>query len=313
MIPTSPRDELGMRVVRGESWLVAVAARFSSSFPEEEFERYTDFVDAPGEVIKAKARTRIISFTRRSERGEEKFILKTYLNPHLSGILTCGQRSLAEHEYRNLLHCVRLGVPAVEPAAYGERRVFPGIVRSCFLISRFYERATDLRRWLRDRRDTLTEQDPEARRILRTLGILMRRLHEQRFFLHTPNLRNILLLSDTDERDTDKGATDERDTEPRLRFLDLPLARTISIDARATVAQARDIGAIFGPFLRQADAKIVAPFYESYLPDPIGGADQELRQRVDRAVRVHNNATFISSLRKRTHRAWMRFARSFQR
>ena len=303
MIPTSPRDELGMRVVRGESWLVAVAARFASSFPEEEFERYTDFVDAPGKVIKAQARTRITSFTRRSERGDERFILKTYLNPHLSGILTCGQRSLAEQEYRNLLHCVKLGVPAVEPAAYGELRVFPGIVRSCFLISRFYERATDLRRWLRTRGDTLTEDDPEARRILQTLGILMRRLHEQRFFLHTPNLRNILLLGDPDERDS----------EPRLKFLDIPLARTISDDARATVAQARDIGTIFGPFLRQVDAEVMAPFYESYLPDPIVGADRELRQRVDRAARVHNNATFVSSLRRRTHRAWMRFARSFQR
>lgn len=139
------RDELGMRVVRGESWLAAVAARFSSSFPEEEFARYTDFVGAPGDVIKANARTRIVTFTRRSERGVENFVLKTYFNPHFSGILTCGRRSLAEQEYRNLLHCVKLGVPAVEPAAYGERRVFPGIVRSCFLISRFYDRATDLR------------------------------------------------------------------------------------------------------------------------------------------------------------------------
>ncbi len=176
--------------------------------------------------------------------------------------------------------------------------MFPGIVRSCFLISRFYERATDLRRWLRTRGDTLTEDDPEARRILRTLGVLMRTLHEQRFFLHTPNLRNILLLGDSDLR---------------LKFLDIPLARTIAKDARAIVAQARDIGSIFGPFLRQVDAKIMAPFYESYLPDPIVGADQELRQRVDRAARVHNNTTFVSSLRKRTHRAWMRFARSIQR
>ena len=297
------RNDLEMRLVRGENWLVAVAERFSSSFPEEEFKRYTDFVDVQGKVVKAQARTRIISFTRRSERGAAKFVLKTYLNPHLSGILTYGQRSLAEREYRNLLHCVKLGVPAVEPAAFGERRVFPGIVRSCFLISRFCERATDLRIWLNARRETLTEDDSEARRVLQTLGTRMRRLHEHRFFLHTPNLRNILLHQDMDESDSDL----------RLKFLDIPFARTISNDARATAAQARDIGAIFGPFLRQVDADVIAPFYESYLPDPIGEADGELQQRVAYAARVHNNATFVSSLRQRTHRAWMRFVRSFQR
>jgi hypothetical protein len=37
-----------------------------------------------------------------------------------------------------------------------------------------------------------------------------------------------------------------------------------------------------------------SPFYEAYLPDPLGGSDQELVQRVATSVKKRQNKTRIS-------------------
>jgi hypothetical protein len=59
-------------------------------------------------------------------------------------------------------------------------------------------------------------------------------------------------------------------------------------------AQKRDIAVFLGSFLLHPVDLEHSPFYETYLPDPLGGSEQELLHRVGKAVKVRQNKTRIS-------------------
>lgn len=287
----------------GKRWRVAVAPELTGLFPPDVFRTYADFAGVRGTVLQAKRRTDVILFSRPEPRpgaasGEARLVLKLYRNPHLSGILTRGKPSVSEREYRSLVRCRALGVPAVEPVAFGAERTAAGTVRSSFIITRLLEDSVDLRRWVREHPDAVRAGHPRARMILQELGVHVRRLHENRFFLRSPTLRNILV----------HGAEEER---PRLAFVDIPDAGFVRDEARARKAQARDLGAIFGPLLRETGVEIFEPFLETYLPVGLAPDGAELRGRILHAARVHNNQTPGAAFRRRLHKAWMVLARRF--
>ena len=72
------------------------------------------------------------------------FVLKTYAYPFLPRIRTGFRISKAEQEFNGLLHLSKLGIPAVEPVAFGTERTRLGFVRSCFLITVFVDGAANL-------------------------------------------------------------------------------------------------------------------------------------------------------------------------
>jgi hypothetical protein len=77
-------------------------------------------------------------------------------------------------------------------------------------------------------------------------------------------------------------------------FIDLPYARTLRWRPLARWAQKRDIAVFLGSFLLHPMDLTHSPFYEAYLPDPLGGSDRELVHRVGKSVKARQNKTLMS-------------------
>jgi hypothetical protein len=77
-------------------------------------------------------------------------------------------------------------------------------------------------------------------------------------------------------------------------FIDLPYARTLRWQPLARWAQKRDIAVFLGSFLLHPMDLTHSPFYEAYLPDPLGGSEQALVRRVGKSVKARQNKTRIS-------------------
>jgi len=133
----------------------------------------------------------------------------------------------------------------------------------------------------------------------------LRRLHSSGFFLKTSNLRNILLHRSDVSGDVVKG----KGASIELILLDLPEAGYVRAERRARQSQMKDLGAISGPILRRAPAAFLDPFYQAYLPDPLGDSNEGLRSAATRAAAIHNNTTPVSQFRRRLHRVWMTLAK----
>jgi len=294
-----------IEVRAGEHWKVGLTSAWRDFFPARSFESYEAFETLAGESIKQEFRTSVRLVEREADGVRERFVLKVYLNPHVSGILTCRSASMAEQEFRNLATCAELDVKALEPVAFGERRGLGGMVKSCFVITRFVDNAMDVRGWMRERGEWWREETAPLAEILAELGVCLRRLHSSGFFLKTSNLRNILLHRSDVSGDVVKG----KGASIELILLDLPEAGYVRAERRARQSQMKDLGAISGPILRRAPAAFLDPFYQAYLPDPLGDSNEGLRSAATRAAAIHNNTTPVSQFRRRLHRVWMALAK----
>lgn len=264
----------------------AVRDAFADCFPIGEFGDYRDFVDSPGECLKAEARTRITLLGRHVNGPGggtlRKFILKTYRYPFFLRFRTAFDTAKAEREFNAFINLERLGIPAAEPVAFGVEKTLFGSVRSCFVVTAYVEETTNLsahRKSDRRIRSEIGTQYGDV--ILRQIGERLRRIHQARFFLLTMSSKNILLRHPI-------GQSVE------TLFIDLPYARTLRWRPLARWAQKRDIAVFLGSFLLHPMDLTHSPFYEAYLPDPLGGSDQELVQRVARSVKIRQNKTRIS-------------------
>jgi hypothetical protein len=266
---------------------VLVCQAYESYFPTPEYPDYDAFLIADGEPIKSEPRTRVVLLRRRENEPRKpttrSFVLKIYRYPLLPRIRTGLRISKAEQEFNSLLYINRQGVPAAEPVAFGVHRTQLGFVCSCFIITSFVEGTVNLSQW---RSDSAIDKDRRAELthfLLRRIGAMFRRLHEVRFFLFTAKTKNLLIREPSA-------------TSPEIFFVDVPYARTLRWRPIARWAQCRDLGFFLGNFLPALTESERASFYESYLPDPLGGSATALRRQVVRAMRAKQNLTPISAL-----------------
>jgi tRNA A-37 threonylcarbamoyl transferase component Bud32 len=260
---------------------------YESYFPPAEYADYDAFLNANGEPLKSERRTRVVLLRRQEEppRGKAMrlFVLKIYRYPLLPRIRTGLRMSKAEQEFNSLRFIKRQGVPAAEPVAFGVQRTQLGFVRSCFIITSFLEGTVNLSQW---RSDSALDKDRRAEPthfLLRQIGAMFRRLHDIRFFLFTAKTKNLLIR-------------EQSATHPEIFFVDVPYARTLRWRPIARWAQCRDLGFFLGNFLPALTESERVSFYESYLPDPLGGSATALRRRVQRAMLAKQNLTPISRL-----------------
>jgi hypothetical protein len=264
----------------------AVREAFADCFPQDEFGDYRDFVDSPGECLKAEPRTRI-TLLGRPVNGPDggtlrKFILKTYRYPLFLRFRTAFDTAKAEREFNAFINLERLGIPAAEPVAFGVEKTLFGSVRSCFVVTAYVEETTNLSAHRKSHKRIRSEIGTQyGDVILRQIGERLRRIHQARFFLLTMSSKNILLRRPI-------GQSVE------TLFIDLPYARTLRWQPLARWAQKRDIAVFLGSFLLHPMDLTHSPFYEAYLPDPLGGSDQDLVHRVGRSVKVRQNKTRLS-------------------
>jgi len=265
-----------------------ISKPYECYFPPAEYADYDAFLNANGEPVKSERRTRVVLLRREEHPPREKtmrlFVLKIYRYPLLPRIRTGLRMSKAEQEFNSLRFINRQGVPAAEPVAFGVQRTQLGFVRSCFIITSFLEGTVNLSQWRfdsaaldKDRRAELTHF------LLRQIGAMFRRLHDIRFFLFTAKTKNLLIR-------------EQSGTPPEIFFVDVPYARTLRWRPIARWAQCRDLGFFLGNFLPALTESERASFYESYLPDPLGGSATALRRQVERAMLAKQNLTPISRL-----------------
>ena len=287
-----------VRVARGNGWRCSVRAPFLEDFSAARFANMGDFLAAQGKVIKQDHRSGVILLEGpgggRPADPSRAFVLKVYRYRSGRAVRTLLRRSRGENEFLNLLHLRALGVPAVEPVAWGVERNLWGMVRSSFVITRFVEGCEDLRSWQRSpglAREAGAEKIQAERRdrILRKVGALFRGIHVSGFFLFTPKPSNILIR---------RAGVDA----PDLLFLDLPRARHMRWPVLRVLAQSRDLGTFLADFPSQGTPTDWGPFFEDYLPDPLGGTPEALRRRVARAVLAQRNQTPFTGLVHRIKR-----------
>jgi tRNA A-37 threonylcarbamoyl transferase component Bud32 len=263
-----------------------VRETFTDCFPKDEFGDYRDFVDSPGECLKAEPRTRITLLCRHVNGPGggtlRKFILKTYRYPFFLRFRTAFHLAKAEREFNAFINLERLGIPAAEPVAFGVEKTLFGSVRSCFIVTAYVEETTNLSAHRKSDRRTRSEIGTQyGDVIMRQIGERLRRIHQARFFLLTMSSKNILLRRPS-------GQSVE------TLFIDLPYARTLRWRPLARWAQKRDIAVFLGSFLLHPMDLTHSPFYEAYLPDPLGGSDRELVHRVGKSVKARQNKTLMS-------------------
>jgi hypothetical protein len=265
----------------------AVREAFAHYFPIGAFGDYSDFVKSTGTCLKAEPRTRVTLLCQQGTGPaggtSRDFVLKTYHYPFFPRFRTGFRISKAEQEYNALLNLARLGIPAAEPVAFGVEKTLFGFVRSCFLMTVYVGKTSNLsshRKNNKGLRDKISVKHYDV--ILRQTGERLRRLHHLRFFLFTPKDNNILLQ-----------CLSEQSVE--TLFIDVPYVRTLRWWPLARWAQKRDLAVFLGSFLPYPTDSEHAPFYEAYLPDPLGGSAQTLVRRVGKAIKVKQNKTLVSS------------------
>ena len=264
----------------------AVRDAFADYFPSNEFGDYRAFVDSPGECLKAEAGTRITLLSRHVNGQDggsfKKFVLKKYRYPFFLRFKTVFNIPKAEREFNAFINLERLGIPAAEPVAFGVEKTLFNSVRSCFIVTVHVGETTNLSSHRKsDRRPRSEIGAHYGDIILGQIGERLRRIHQARFFLFTMSSKNILLRRPS-------GQSME------TLFIDLPYARTLRWRPLMRWAQKRDIAVFLGSFLLHPMDADHSFFYKAYLPDPLGGSDQALMQRVGRSVKVRQNKTLLS-------------------
>jgi hypothetical protein len=275
-----------MKILNGDTCYLNLDDSFVRDFPpsRDADDYYHRLVSHNGQVLKEESRTRILLLrsTKDGDHGKSHpYVLKVYRYMHVYSLRTWWRIPKAEREYWNLRRFMTLGIPAVEPVGFGVEKGWAGMSRSCFLITRLVEDAVDLRAWVYRNKERKDRSDKVVNKVVRKLGYYLHQLHEMRFFVLNPNVRNILIRG-----------VDIRN--PDVRFLDLVLARFLDVGPLARWGQKKDFGSLFGFLLRYGSENIVDTFLETYLPDPLGRSQEMVRRDIIRAVQKHNNKTPIA-------------------
>jgi tRNA A-37 threonylcarbamoyl transferase component Bud32 len=194
-------------------------------------------LDCFGDRLAAWSRTTDSIWCRLPDRQGAIYV-KRYHYPRwrhrLRGALrgTFFRASRARSEYRALAAMRSLGIQAVRPVAYGERRVLH-FVRSCFLITEAVPGAMSLTAFIK----TFCEH-PDARRvrqarldILTALARQVRHMHEAGFVHRDLFWRNVLIRPVPDERF-------------EFYFIDASVGRRIRIPQRRQESIVRDVAAL---------------------------------------------------------------------
>jgi hypothetical protein len=275
-----------MKILNGKTCSLNLDDPFVRDFPllSDVDAYYHSLLSHDGKVLKEESRTRILllrSSNKRKHGESHPYVLKVYRYMHVYSLRASWRIPKAEREYWNLRRFMTLGIPAVEPMGFGVEKGRAGMTRSCFLITRLVEDATDLRTWVYYNQERKNELDKVVHKAVKKLGYYLHQLHEMRFFVLNPNVRNILISS------VDTG-------DPDVHFLDLVLARFLDIGPLARWGQKKDFGSLFGFLFRYGSEKVVDAFLETYLPDPLGHSQEVVRRDIIRAVQKHNNKTPIA-------------------
>ena len=125
---------------------------------------------------------------------EGHFFLKVYSYSGAWRLRTIFVASRAGREYRNLLRMADLGFRVPRPVACGQARTL-GFVRDSFVMTRAIEDAASIRTLIRKPQEAPFPMPGRAER-LRLIGefaALLRRAHEERFFIHTLRSKNVLV------------------------------------------------------------------------------------------------------------------------
>ncbi len=266
----------------GRNWQVWVDSSCVDARILESFTTYSDLAGLPGMVLKDERRTRITCIHDWPGPGNGQpveVVMKLYRYSPLARVRTMCAHSKAQREFDGLYFCRTLGVPAVEPVAWGEEHTLAGMVRSCFVITRYLRGSVTLRDWLR----TGHYAKPGGKRLLAQvmseIGESFRRMHGAGFFHFRPATKDFLLNGRAD------GGLE-------WNILDFPYARFMGRGILARWAQERDLGTLLASITKYAEAEAFEPFWTSYLPDPLGGMPAEdllRRARHKERVLTHRN------------------------
>jgi len=231
---------------------------------------YDCLAERAGSVVKNEKHTRINLW----KTTENTFFFKHYLYFGLSQLRTIGSMPKAKREYLALGFLKHLGIPCVEAVGWGACWNHAGGIQRCFVITVKEEDTLDFRAWLtRMKADTAFRQ--QAVLMIRALGRYLRKLHTQGFFLLRPNTRNILVRI-------------PKAPEPEVLFLDQPYARFLSGPAAAW-GQLKDLSTLLGGALRHLEDTVIDDFLETYLPDPLGRLPEDLRRRLNYALKARES------------------------
>lgn len=190
-----------------------------------------------GERLAAWSRTSD-TIVVRIEDGASSVYVKRYHYPRwrqrLRGLLrgTFFQASRARSEYHALAVMRKLGIQAVRPIAFGERRTWH-FVRSCFLITEAVPDAMPLSSFIRTfshRRESV-EAVLARREILTSLARQVRQMHEAGFVHRDLFWRNVLIRMLPERRF-------------EFYFLDASVGRRIRVAQRRRESIVRDIAAM---------------------------------------------------------------------
>ena len=181
------------------------------------------------------------------------------------------QSSRARNEYKTLRLMRELGIQAVRPVAYGERRI-GHFLRSCFLITEAVPKAMPLSSFIKtfgQRRQT--PKEVEARReILTSLARQVREMHAAGFVHRDLFWRNVLIRPLPDNRF-------------EFYFLDASVGRRIRVEQWRHESIVRDIAAmgVLAPdFCSKADQ---LRFIQVYLDTPnLGEEDRRWLRTVQK-------------------------------
>lgn len=194
-------------------------------------------LQCPGDRLAAWSRTSD-AISLKLAASEGSIYIKRYHYPtwrqRVRGMLrgTWLRASRARSEFRALVAMRRLGIHAVRPIAFGERRI-AGFVRSCFLITEAVPEAMSLVSFIKAFADHVAAR--QARRakieILTSLARQVRHMHEKGFVHRDLFWRNVLIRPLPGDRF-------------EFYFLDASVGRRIRIAHRRQDSIVHDIAAM---------------------------------------------------------------------
>jgi hypothetical protein len=128
---------------------------------------------------------------------EGHFFLKVYAYSGIWRLRTLFIASRARREYHNLLRLAELGFRVPQPVACGQARTL-GFVGDSFVMTAALDRAVPVSAFLRPSPAPPfpLPVGPDRVRLIADFASLLRRAHEERFFLHTLRAKNVLLRCD---------------------------------------------------------------------------------------------------------------------
>lgn len=122
------------------------------------------------------------------------YFLKVYAYVGRWRLRTFGIPARALREYRNLLRLAELGFRVPRPVAAGQARTL-GFVSDSFVMTRAVENAVPLRTYVDEAAKAPFPLPGRAERLrlIAEFAGLLRRAHEEKFFIHTLRSKNVLL------------------------------------------------------------------------------------------------------------------------